>query len=249
MKSACCALVLVMFCVISIHGLTINDIGFTAERCAAIRGDVQGFGSIPCPCRLNTGKVEAVQCYPNCCPKTLAFEGDRCHIENKLSWSVYEQQVCREQPPAEYLADNPNCFYRGNPPLINSATVTTTTTTLSFELSILDLHRCDNLFISKCNSLRDPFPAGNFRLNTTDAVPKHCWLKCPPTPLAPCTAESCVYHRGETRSVIRSWTLPVKLVPGDYALSCYTLVKGEAVGSSLYQNAYASTSFKIHSHQ
>jgi hypothetical protein len=244
--------VLILFGILSfvwsVQSLTIDEIGLTPERCAAIRADVKTFGFIPCPCKLNTGKVTAVPCFPNCCPRTDSFEGDRCHIENKLSWTVYEQQVCAERPPAEYLSDNPNCFYRGNTPQVNGVQVAPGLTNLAFELSILPEHLCNNLYVAKCKTSRDPFPAQDFRLNTTDPVPKQCWLSCPPTPLAPCTEASCLYHKGETRSVVRSWTIQDKIKPGDYALVCSTLVKGEAVGSSLYQNAYSTIAFKVKSH-
>lgn len=246
------SLLVAIACTTLAWGLTIDDLGLTAENCASIRSNPSssGIGYIPCGCRLNTGNVEVSRCYPNCCAKTDVFEGDRCHIENKLDWTVYEQQVCREQPPVEYLADNPNCFYRGNPPLIHSVAFTPlgsapTATVLTFELSILDQHKCDNLFISKCKNQRNSYPQNDFRVNTTDPVPKHCWLSCPPTPLAQCTAASCTYHRGETRSVIRSWSIAEKLLPGDYTMTCYTLVKGQSVGSTLFQNAYATSSFKV----
>ena len=126
------ALVLSILGFTASYALTIDELGFTPTRCAAIRADVASFGFIPCPCRLNSGKVEAIPCFPNCCPKTEAFEGDRCHQENKLDWSVWEQQVCREQPPPEYLADNPNCFYRGNIPFIKQVSVFSDSIKLDF---------------------------------------------------------------------------------------------------------------------
>lgn len=227
---------------IVVSALTVDDLGLTEENCKQIRDDPSSFGFVPCPCRINTASVRAVACYPHCCPKTSVFEGDRCHVGNRLSWSVYEQQVCFESPPKETLEDTPNCFYRGNIPHITSATVTASSTRLEFELSILDSHICNNLYLTTCDISR--LTNEYYRIDTADG--EQCWLRCSPEPLAPCTEFDCWAHRGETPSVIRHWTIPRALFPGDYALVCFTMVKGQSVGTELFQGAYASKSFKIH---
>ena len=84
-----------------------------------------------------------------------------------------------------------------------------------------------------------------YRINTTDLPPKHCWLACSPPPLSDCTAYSCPYNRGTTAAVVRDWTLNTQLTPGDYALVCKTLMKVVFDKNTLYQYAFASSSFKI----
>lgn len=225
---------------IRVAAVTIDDLGFTEENCAALRASGT---TIPCECRLNTGNVKAFACYPNCCPKTEKFEGDRCHVENRLTWSVYEQQVCFPAPPREYTDDTPNCFYRGNIPKILSVTAAAGRTDFHFELSLLEEHKCHNLYVAECGSAR--VYRDDYRINTTDAVPRQCWLNCGPRSISPCTETDCWAHRGETHAVIRTWSMERQLPPGDYALVCYTMVSGDSVGSTLYQTAYAATSFKI----
>lgn len=222
--------------------VTISDLEYTEENCAALRADTSALGYVPCACRLNTGNVQAVACYPNCCPKTSSFEGDRCHTENKEDWTVYEQHVCFEAPPSEYTDQTPNCFYRGNIPFIRSVSLEGGNTRIDFELSILEEHICHDLYIAACNTSRNIWD--DFRVNTTDSPPKHCWLNCSPKVLSECTATSCWANRGRTEAVVHSWTLDRRLPVADYALVCYTMVNGTTVGSSLYQTAYASIGFK-----
>lgn len=237
------------YCVVALYlalcarAVTLSDLGYTEATCAQYRADALTSGTaVPCACRLNTGNVKAVACYPNCCPKTDSFEGDRCDEENKNSWTVYEQHVCFPSPAIEYTDQTPNCFYRGNIPLIKGVDLVNGNTRLQFELSILDEHSCDDLFIAACKSSRVVWD--DFRINTTDPIPKYCWLSCAPVVVSPCTETSCWANRGQTDSVIHSWTLDRKLPAGDYALVCYSMLKGAAAGSSLYQTTYASIGFK-----
>ena len=223
--------------------LTLDELQYTEATCFEYRAEAISSGTaIPCPCRLNTGSVTASACYPDCCPKTDTFEGDRCHTENKATWTVYEQKVCYPSPPVEYTDQTPNCFYRGNIPLIKGNDVVDGKTHLTFELSIKDEHQCDDLYIAACNPERVIWD--DFRINTTDAVPQYCWLNCAPKAVSECTATSCWANRGQTDSVIHEWTLDRQLPAGDYALICYTMVQGESVGSELWQTAYASIGFK-----
>ena len=222
--------------------VTLQDLEYTEENCIALRADNSALGFVPCDCRLNTGNVQAVPCYPNCCPKTSRFEGDRCHSENREEWSVYEQHVCFESPSAEYTDQTPNCFYRGNIPYIRSVGLDGGNTQINFELSILPEHICDDLYIASCNPKRVIWD--DFRVNTTDPIPKYCWLNCSPKVVSPCTSTSCWANRGRTEAVVHSWTLDRRLPPGDYALVCYTMVRGASVGSELWQSAYASIGFK-----
>lgn len=239
--------VIVLLCAVWLAGfvssMSIDELGYNEENCKSIREDPSSIGFVPCECKLNTGILKAIPCYPNCCPKTEDYEGDRCHTENRLKWSVYEQQVCFPSPPKESIDDTPNCFYRGNIPKVFSVTAAAGFTKIEFELSLLTQHKCHNLYIAGCNSAR--VRLDDFRINTTDATPQHCWLRCSPKPLAECTEAECWAHRGETPAVVRSWTVQRQLSPGDYALVCYTMVQAEASESSLYQTAYSTIGFKV----
>lgn len=224
--------------------VTIDDLKLTPENCRVLRANVGLFGSVPCECRLSTGNVKPVQCYPNCCPRTPTFEGDRCHTENRLLWSPYEQLVCNPRPPAEYTDDTPNCFYKGNDPVIVSVDNTHKgETTFNFGLSVLPAHKCLNLYVARCNPER--VDLYDFRLNTTRKDKPYCWLGCPPKPLAKCTEDSCWAHRGETPGVVKTWTMPRRLDHGDYALVCQSLMKHVAEGSVLYQDAFAQSYFRL----
>ena len=228
-------------------GLTIDELGFTESTCAAIRANPSSLGYIPCECQLNTGNVQPFRCSPNCCPRSDTFEGHRCHYENRLTWSVYEQDVCVERPPAEYTDDTPDCFYKGNDPEIVAVTVqpSTLTTHLSFRLSIVPEHTCHNLYVSRCMENRSTSLLRSFRLNNTADPIGYCWLDCAPAPLEPCTATSCTYNRGETHANIKEWTIGAALPPGDYALVCRTLRQHDAVGSTLFQDQFSQTFFNV----
>lgn len=240
---AAALLVVLAFAAFVVRSQTISELGYTPERCATIRADPSAIGFVPCPCRLNTGLVQAVPCYPNCCPKTDTFEGDRCDMENRLSWTVYEQQICAERPQPEYIDDTANCFYRGNIPKVTSATAAGGVTNLGFQLSLRSDHRCNNLYVASC--LPGRVGLDGFFVNTSDPVPQRCWQTCPPTPIQPCTASSCMYHHGETPAVVTSWTLPVQLLPNNYTLVCETFMHGDAEGTTLYQYAYAIIGFRV----
>jgi hypothetical protein len=229
----------------AVHAITIEELELNPTNCAFIRSNVELFGYVPCPCRLNTGNVLAYQCFPNCCPKTSSFEGDRCHSENELDWTPYEQTICGERPPSQYLDDTPNCFDKGNNPVVTTASASAGSTALSFELSLRSDHHCDDLFVASCDVGHYRPGMFGYRINTTDLPPKHCWLPCAPPPLADCTSSSCIYNRGTTAAVVRDWTLPTQLAPGDYALVCKTLMKVVFDKNTLYQYAFASTGFKI----
>jgi hypothetical protein len=238
--------VVAAMCVGYVAAVTIDDLKLNEETCRVIRNNAALAGSIPCDCRLNTGSQTPVRCYPNCCPRSTKFEGDRCHEQNRLTWSVYEQLVCEPRPPAEYTDDTPNCFYKGNTPDIHSAVTASGKTTIKFSLSLVDEHLCSNLYVAKCEDQRPSLFAG-FRLNTSDPRPeyKYCWLPCSPPPVEECTATSCWAHRGKTHAKIHEWTLDKALGWGDYALVCQTLMQHVAEGSSLYQDAYASAFFRL----
>ncbi len=237
----------VIFAILSsvnvVRAVTIDDLKLNEENCRTIRNNVALLGFVPCECRLNTGDVQPVQCYPNCCPRSAKFEGDRCHIENRLQWSPYEQTVCNPRPPIEFTSDTPTCFYKGNDPVINSVSTTATTTTINMGLSLFPTHKCLNLYVARCNNSR--IDLYDFRINTTDVRPQYCWLGCPPGPVSPCTKESCWAHRGETPGVVRTWTLPQQLPRGDYALVCQSLMRHDAEGSVLYQDAFSQSFFRI----
>jgi hypothetical protein len=242
------AAVLLRSCIVRhVTGVTIDDLGYTEETCRIIRNSANLGGSIPCDCRLNTGTLEAVRCYPNCCPRTETFEGDRCHEENYLTWNVYEQQVCAPRPAAEYTDDTPNCFYKGNDPDIHSVGVQGSKTVFKFSLSILPEHRCDDLYVTKCLDFR-PGLFNGFFLNTSDPRPafSRCWLPCSPPALQECTATDCWSHRGITHPKIHEWEMDYALGWGDYALVCRTLMKHEAEGSALYQDAFSSAFFRLY---
>src|SRR3989338_3291514 len=197
---------------ILVDAITIEELELNPVNCAFIRNNQQLFGYVPCPCRLNTGNVVAYQCFPHCCPKTADFEGDRCHTENELDWSPYEQTVCIERPPAEYLDDTPNCFDKGNSPVVKGASASGGSTTINFELSLRADHHCDDLYVALCDVGHSRPGMYGFRINPTDLPPKHCWLPCSPPSLSDCTATSCPYNRGTTAAVVRDWTLNTQLV-------------------------------------
>ncbi len=222
--------------------VTIADLALTPAACAVLRSTIGA--TIPCVCKLNTGELQnPVACYPNCCPKTATYEGDWCHKENELQWSVYDQLKCVEAPPKEFIDDTPNCFYANTAPYITSVVPAGGETVFTFQLSALST--CSNLYVSKCHDRREGLT--DFRLNTsTTALHEDlCWLKCGPTPYEPCSASSCWAHRGKTASVVNTWTVPRQLPPGDYALVCESLVSAAAVSKTLYQFAYASSFFRI----
>jgi hypothetical protein len=225
--------------------VTVEELALNPENCAFIRLNVALFGYVPCPCRANTGNVLAFQCHPNCCPKTDKFEGDRCHSENRLLWTPYEQSVCVPRPPSEYTDDTPNCFDKGNNPIVKSVVAGGGTTFIGFELSITPKHQCDDLFVATCDVGHTRPGMFGFRLNTTDVPPRHCWIPCEPSPIMPCTQSSCVYNRGYTAAVVRDWTLATQLVPGTYALVCRTIMTYVLDTNTLYQYAYASTFFRV----
>jgi hypothetical protein len=228
-----------------VQAITIADLELTPANCEFIRNNQQLFGYVPCKCRLNTGNVQAYQCFPNCCPKNADFEGDRCHTENELEWTPYEQTICIERPPSEYLDDTPNCFDKGNNPVVTGATASSGKTTISFELSLRSDHKCDDLFVTTCDVGHTRPGMFGFRINTTDVPPKHCWLPCSPAPISACNSTSCIYNRGRTAPVVRDWTLSPQLVPGNYALVCKTLMQLVFDKNTLYQYAFAQTAFKI----
>ena len=233
-----------------LHGawaVTIDDLQLNEETCRVLRNNAGTSGlEIPCACRLNTGNPVAERCYPSCCPRTTTFEGDRCHDENRREWSVYEQLVCEPRPPAEYTDDTPNCFYKGNDPDLHSVTAAFGKTEVKFSLSLEATHECSNLFIAKCLDER-PHWLNGFRLNTSDPRPEfqYCWLPCQPPPLEECTATSCLWHRGKTHAKVHEWSIPSQLPWGDYAVVCQSLMQHVAEGSSLYQDAFSSTFFRI----
>jgi hypothetical protein len=226
------------------HAVTVEELVLNEANCAAIRANVLLYGYVPCACRLNTGNVVAYQCYPHCCPRTDTFEGDRCDMENNLTWSVYEQKVCIPKPQSEYLDDTANCFYKGNEPEITSVATAAGSTTLGFRLSVDPDLSCDDLFVAQCQTRR-PGLYG-YRLNTTTLpTPGQCWLPCAPSAIQDCTATACVANRGITPAVQQTWTLSTRLPIGDYALVCYTLMHYDAEGSTLYQETYSSSYFRV----
>jgi hypothetical protein len=244
-------LVVAVLLVGSAVAVTIADLALNAANCATLResATINTQVTIPCACRLSTGVLTAVRCYPNCCPRVVdQFEGDRCHTENRLLWSVFEQTVCTPRPAAEYTDDTPNCFFKGNDPDIASAVASAGATTLKFTLSLRAEHHCSNLYIAECNASRAGVGSvfRSFRIKGTGLpLPDYCWLKCAPTPYVPCTSTECWAHRGETHANIREWTLPQQLPIGNYALVCQTLMQHVAEGSSLYQDAFSQSFFRI----
>jgi hypothetical protein len=223
-----------------IHALTIADLALNPETCATLRNTPGA--TIPCECRLNTGKLQdPVPCYPNCCPKTDTFEGDWCDKENRLQWSVYDQLQCVEAPAAIYVDDSVNCFDQGTIPYITSVVAHQGVTQLAFELSRRLL--CNDLYIAQCKTGRSNLQ--DFRVNTTDTPPRQCWLSCAPDEIESCSSYSCWAHRGQTASTVKSWTVQRQLAAGDYALVCKTLVSANAVTHVLYQYAAASAYFRV----
>lgn len=247
LSSAVCwsAAVLLIGAAACARAVTLEDLVLSPENCEFIRNNVPLFGYVPCPCRVNTGNVVARQCHPHCCPKTSVHEGDRCHYENYNAWTPFEQTVCIERPPSEYTDDVPNCFDKGNNPVVTSAVAGGGITTIVFELSLFASHECDDLFVAKCNVNHVRPGQNGFRINTTDVPPKHCWMPCEPSPLTPCTASSCIHNRGRTAAVVRDWTLSTQLPLGTYALVCKSLMTYVLDKNTLYQFAFASTYFKI----
>lgn len=242
MQSLLCGVVAVVaLLAVGVPALTISDLGYTEATCKVLRETIGA--TIPCACRLNTGKIKnPVPCYPNCCPKTATFEGDWCHTENRLSWSVYDQLQCVEAPPAMYVDDSVNCFDQNAIPYITSVHAGGGTTTLSFQLSASRL--CNDLYIATCQTSR--IQMYDFRINSTDRpTPRNCWLSCAPKEIAACTSYSCWAHRGQTASTVKTWTLSRQLPAGDYALVCRTLVQAAAVTHVLYQYAAASAYFRV----
>lgn len=220
--------------------VTIDDLSLNEANCAVIRRQIGT--TIPCPCRLNTGNLrDPAPCYPNCCPKTETFEGDWCHKENRLQWSVYDQLQCVEAPPAIYVDDSVNCFDQDAIPFITSVVAHNGVTELGFEMSRSRL--CNDLYLAACATSR--VNMYDFRVNTTDTPPRHCWLACAPSDLEACTSYSCWAHRGQTASTVKSWTVSRQLPPGDYALVCKTLVSAAAVTHVLYQYAAAAAYFRV----
>ncbi|CUI15597.1 Hypothetical protein, putative [Bodo saltans] len=227
-------------CVWQLRALTISDLALNAESCATLRNTPGA--TIPCECRLNTGKLQdPVPCYPNCCPKTDTFEGDWCDNENRLQWSVYDQLQCVEAPAAMYVDDSVNCFDQGTIPYITSVVAHAGVTQLAFELS--RRLTCNDLYIAPCKTGRVNLQ--DFRINTTDKPPRQCWLTCAPDEIEACTSYSCWAHRGQTASTVKSWTVQRQLPAGDYALVCKTLVSANAVTHVLYQYAAASAYFRV----
>lgn len=227
-------------CVWQLRALTISDLALNAESCATLRNTPGA--TIPCECRLNTGKLQdPVPCYPNCCPKTDTFEGDWCDNENRLQWSVYDQLQCVEAPAAMYVDDSVNCFDQGTIPYITSVVAHAGVTQLAFELS--RRLTCNDLYIAPCKTGRVNLQ--DFRINTTDKPPRQCWLTCAPDEIEACTSYSCWAHRGQTASTVKSWTVQRQLRAGDYALVCKTLVSANAVTHVLYQYAAASAYFRV----
>ena len=222
----------------TVVAVTISDLALTPAACAVIRSQIGA--QIPCVCKLSTGVLHnPTPCYPNCCPKTATYEGDWCHTENALQWSVYDQLECVEAPPQEYIDDTPNCFYANTAPYITSVAAAGGQTVFTFQLS--SHTTCNDLYVASCRTARHGLT--DFRLNATDG--SVCWLPCGPTPYEPCTAGSCWAHRGKTPSVVNTWTVPRQLAPGHYALVCESLVSAAAVSHTLYQYAYASSPFQI----
>ena len=224
------------------NALTIQDLAINAAQCAVLSSTPGA--TIPCQCRVNTGLLQnPVPCFPNCCPKTSTFEGDWCDIENQLQWSVYDQQVCIEAPPAMYIDSTVNCFGMATAPFITGVDKSSGVTQLQFELSAL--MPCFDLYITSCFWSRDPGSVTDFFVNTTDTPPRQCLLDCAPQPIEPCTAVSCWAHRGNTAPVVKSWTLTRQLDPGDYALVCKSLISANAVTSTLYQWAAVASYFRV----
>ena len=207
--------------------------------------------SLPCECRQNTEAESKIPtpCYPNCCPSSSSdtFFGDRCHEENTDDWSTYEYTICMPKPRAEYLSDAHTCHYKGNEPVIKNVETGSSTTTLSFTLSDAPLLVCHTMYISQCAERRSDNQNQRDFLGRSFCLDKTCWLNCAPDPLAECVSDNeCFYHRGRTGgSGVTQWVINKKLPPGSYALVCFTLRQHDAVGSSLFQNQYAQTVFKI----
>lgn len=235
-------------------GLQLGADFLSPEACAALIAQqslAEVATALPCECR--TFSRRAVPCHPSCCPKAAYYEGgDRCHQENRLAWSVWEQRACRPSTTQENYPGDGVCLYNGGNPfdVIAHDVAERAQTTLTFTLSKRAEHRCEDLVVSHCPAQRAADAARYRTERDSELAGEVCWSECPPLPLRECEEHNCPYNRGRTHPFITSWTVPRLTTGHVYLLSCMTTANGtsadsgEATAGNINQTQFLPTAFR-----
>eukprot|EP00759_Apiculatamorpha_spiralis_P012040 PhF_6_TR19132/c0_g1_i2/m.28144 len=232
---------LFVFFLYEIHAVTLNPI-MTATECEGLRSTTKDTSLLPCECRRSDPTV-ATACHPRCCPKSSVYTGDRCHAENTVLWSPYEQIVCRPPTTTQNFLNDGVCWRTYGSPNNVQATRISGGLRVTFLLSLLEQHRCVDLFIAPCKSQRGALSDVLLRKSTGD-----CWMPCPSYPILPCTSSSCSVNRGQTSPYVREWQNVPDLPTGNYALVCQSVSKISTTSSNqaeVNQTQFSATPFYI----